>query len=68
MEDHEIHAIKDKHINIERLAQVRDTFIFRCFTGLAFSDMKGLKEEHIVRDNNGAGYTGCLRQALHGSF
>lgn len=54
LEDHEIKTIIDKCIDIERLAQVRDAFVFCCFTGLAFSDMKGLKEEHIVRDNDGA--------------
>ncbi len=54
LEDHEIRAMMDKKIGIERLAQVRDAFVFCCFTGLAFSDIKGLKPEHIVRDNNGA--------------
>jgi integrase len=28
--------------------------VFCCLSGLAFSDIKGLKPEHIVRDNNGA--------------
>ena len=54
LEDHEIRAIIDKKIDIERLSRVRDAFVFCCFTGLAFSDMKGLKPEHIVCDNNGA--------------
>jgi site-specific recombinase XerD len=54
LEDHEIRALIDKKITIERLAQVRDAFVFCCLSGLAFSDIKGLKPEHIVRDNNGA--------------
>jgi len=54
LEDHEIKAIMEKPIAIARLAQVRDTFIFCCFTGLAFSDMKGLKPEHLFTDNSGA--------------
>jgi len=54
LEDHEIRALIDKIIDIERLAQVRDAFVFCCFSGLAFSDIKGLKQEHIVKDNNGA--------------
>lgn len=53
LEDHEIKAIIDKDINIRRLAQVRDVFIFAVFTGLAFSDLKGLRQEHLFRDNNG---------------
>lgn len=53
LEDHEIQSIIDKPIRVERLAQVRDIFVFCCFTGLAFSDVKGLKSEHIATDNNG---------------
>ena len=54
LEDHEIRSMMEKRIDIERLAQVRDAFVFCCLSGLAFSDIKGLKPEHIVRDNNGA--------------
>lgn len=54
LEDHEIKKIMEKPIRIERLAIVRDTFIFCCFTGLAFSDVKGLTHEHLATDNNGA--------------
>lgn len=54
LEDWEIQKLIDKDISIERLAQVRDIFVFASFTGLAFSDLKGLKAEHIARDNNGA--------------
>ncbi|MCC8036262.1 MAG: site-specific integrase [Rikenellaceae bacterium] len=53
LEDHEIKAMIEKPITIPRLAQVRDVFVFSIFTGLAFSDLKGLKPEHLVRDNNG---------------
>lgn len=35
------------------MAIVRDIFIFCCFTGLAFIDVYGLKEEHLVKDNKG---------------
>ncbi len=54
LEDYEIQAIQNKKISIERLALVRDIFIFQCYTGLAFSDVKGLKAEHIIADNTGA--------------
>jgi len=53
LEDNEIQAIMEKEITIERLARVRDIFVFQCFSGLAYSDIKGLKAEHIVRDNDG---------------
>jgi integrase len=47
---------------IERLAQVRDAFIFACFTGLAFSDLQGLREEHLVRDGDGSMWIRKKRQ------
>lgn len=36
------------------MAQVKDAFLFCCFTGLAFSDVKGLRPEHVVKDSNGS--------------
>ncbi|OCX52798.1 hypothetical protein BEL04_00230 [Mucilaginibacter sp. PPCGB 2223] len=43
----EIQAIADKEIRNERLCRVRDVFIFCCFTGLAFSDVKQLKKSEV---------------------
>lgn len=54
MEDSEIQKLISKEIDIPRLGQVRDVFVFCCFTGLAFSDIHDLKKEHIVEDSNGA--------------
>lgn len=54
LEDYEIKKIIEKNIYIERLEVVRDTFIFCCYTGLAFSDVKGLKHEHLATDNTEA--------------
>lgn len=36
-----------------RLEQVRDTFIFCCFTGLAFADISTLTNNFIIEDVNG---------------
>ncbi len=36
-----------------RLELVRDTFVFCCFTGLAFCDIKSLKRENVVKDADG---------------
>ncbi len=43
----EIQAIADKKITNKRLCQVRDVFIFCCFTGLAFADVKHLKKSEV---------------------
>ncbi len=37
----------------ERLERVRDVFVFSCFTGLAYVDVKKLSESHIVFGMNG---------------
>lgn len=36
-----------------RLSQVRDMFIFCCYTGLAYAEMKSLSEEHLVKGFDG---------------
>ena len=49
----EIRKIINKDFDIQRLQTVRDIFIFCCFTGLAFTDVKNLKKEHLVQADNG---------------
>lgn len=53
LEEQELAKIMNKEFDIERLSCVRDILIFCCFTGLAFSDVKTLSEEHLVTDNEG---------------
>ena len=43
----ELEAIMQKEFSIKRLEQVRDIFIFACFTGLAYIDVKNLRETNI---------------------
>ncbi len=45
--EEEIHSIYTKKFPSARLELVRDIFIFCCFTGLAYVDVKGLKHDHI---------------------
>ena len=44
----EIQSIADKEIKNDRLCRVRDVFIFCCFTGLAFADVKQLKKSEVT--------------------
>ncbi|NCD69084.1 site-specific integrase [Mucilaginibacter agri] len=44
----ELQAIANKEITNSRLCRVRDVFIFCCFTGLAFADVKQLKKSEIT--------------------
>jgi site-specific recombinase XerD len=45
--EEEIQNIINKDFKIERVAMVRDIFIFSCFTGLAYIDVKQLTKNHI---------------------
>ena len=49
----EVNIIRNKSINIERLAQIRDLFIFECFTGLAFADLMSLNNDDFHTDELG---------------
>lgn len=44
----EIEDLINKQFGIPRLEQVRDLFVFSCFTGLAYADVQKLKKENIV--------------------
>lgn len=62
LEKSELKTLLDKRIDIPRMAQVRDIFAFCCLTGLAFSDVKQLRPEHIVTDINGLQWIRKTRQ------
>ncbi len=45
--EEEIQSIMEKEFKTERLSLVRDIFLFSCFTGLAYIDVKNLTKSHI---------------------
>lgn len=49
----ELKLILKKTFSCKRLEQVRDVFIFSCFTGLAYIDVKNLKKENIRKSFDG---------------
>ncbi|MCM1142181.1 MAG: site-specific integrase [Muribaculum sp.] len=50
----ELHAIMELNLGgFPRLENVRDAFVFCCFTGLAFTDIKSLKSSDISTDSEG---------------
>ena len=49
----EVNAIRKKKIDIERLARIRDLFIFECYTGLAFTDLMSLNNGDFHIDEYG---------------
>lgn len=53
LSEKELTTIMKKTFTLERLNVVRDIFIFCTLTGLSFSDVEGLKPEHISQDDDG---------------
>ena len=49
----EIQCISDKILNNDRLGQVKDIFLFSCFTGLAYADVSKLTKNEIVKGIDG---------------
>ena len=62
LNDEELQAISNKTFVAERMNQVRDIFIFSCFTGLAYVDVKKLRRSEIVKGGDGQMWIYTKRQ------
>jgi integrase/recombinase XerD len=51
--DDELKSLENYDFSQTRLQQVKDLFVFCCYTGLAFKEMSNLKTEHIVKGFDG---------------
>jgi site-specific recombinase XerD len=58
----EIQLIANKTFGCERLEHVRDVFLFCCFTGLAYIDVKNLRKTDIVTGVDGEKWISIKRQ------
>lgn len=58
----EVQRIANKDFQFDRLVQVRDIFLFCCFTGLAYADIKKLKRSEILKDHIGEQWINTYRQ------
>lgn len=62
LNEEELQAVTNKEIHNERIALVRDLFIFCCFTGLAYIDAKQLTTDNIVKGIDGHLWISIHRQ------
>jgi len=58
----ELQIIKEKRIDIERLALVRDIFLFSCYTGLAYIDVASMSRKNIIRGVDGEDWLDFTRR------
>jgi integrase len=48
LNERELELIENTHFNLERLERVKDIFLFSCYTGLAYIDVKNLTVHELV--------------------
>jgi site-specific recombinase XerD len=60
--DEELRLIRSKYFSMERISQVRDIFLFSCYTGLAYADVKKLKRSEICVGVDGEKWIFTSRQ------
>ncbi len=60
--DSELQEMAEKEFELPRLELVRDIFLFCCYTGLAFADVKKLSEDDMVLGINGKKWIKIKRQ------
>jgi site-specific recombinase XerD len=53
LNEEEVQKLLDKDLHLDRLKLVRDMFVFSCYTGLAYSDVKKLSSADITRGIDG---------------
>ena len=65
LREDELHTIIEREFEIERLALVKDLFIFSCYTGLSYIDVMNLNEDNINIGIDGGRWIITNRQKTH---
>jgi site-specific recombinase XerD len=60
--ENELNKLLIKTIQIKRIALVRDIFVFSCYTGLAYVDVRNLRRSAIVKGVDGKDWIVTRRQ------
>jgi site-specific recombinase XerD len=60
--DEEIQMLTTVKLNSADLERIRDQYLFCCYTGLAYSDLKQLNREHFIRQKDDEYYILKARQ------
>ncbi len=53
LNERELNSIMDRNFEIERLENVKNLFLFSCFTGLSYADVNQLTDDDIIKNLNG---------------
>ncbi|GAA4299203.1 site-specific integrase [Aestuariibaculum suncheonense] len=64
----ELMKVEEHNFAQTRLEQVRDMFIFCCYTGLAYAEMSSLKQEHLIKGFDGNTWISMYRKKTGKDF
>lgn len=62
LSQNEVDQIQAHHFERETVNKIRDIFIFSCYTGLSYIDVKHLKKGNIVRGIDGSNWIYSIRR------
>lgn len=62
LNNQELKKLESHKFAQERLAAVRDCFVFSCYTGLAYNEASLLSAKHLQKDDNGNVWIEMIRQ------
>jgi site-specific recombinase XerD len=62
LSEEELQTLANKKIDVDRISQVRDIFLFSCYTGLAFIDVFNLTPDRISKGVDGNHWIFTFRQ------
>ncbi|MBI9040278.1 site-specific integrase [Lutibacter sp.] len=58
----ELETLEKHQFAQSRLQLVKDWFVFSCYTGLAYNEIKNLKKEHLVKGFDGMSWIEMIRE------
>ena len=64
----QLKILEDKTFKIERIQKVKDMFVFCCYTGLGFTEMKHLKKKDISKEFDGELWINVKRSKTKRSY
>ncbi len=62
----EVQLLIDTIFSTNKLNEIRDIFVFECFTGLSYAEMRRLSAVHIIRGGDGKKWISINRQKTEG--
>jgi integrase len=64
----QLKKLERTHFEIERIQQIKDMFVFCCYTGLGFTEMKNLKKSDITKEFDGELWLNVRREKTNRSY